>query len=124
MSRTVFIQTFYRQFDEFFGQLIQVFPSDQDFPAYKTGMSLFSKTNPLMVINAVREHVFPFEDIIRAKNEDFFLKHEFNEYTDDDAIDAVIRKIKNLWGVLTDANKAVVWSYIILLLDLAKRCVD
>jgi hypothetical protein len=87
-------------------------------------MTLFSKTNPIIVIKAVKEHVLPFEETIRAKNEDFFLKHEFSEYTEDDAVDAVIRKLKNLWGVLTDANKAIVWSYIILLLDLAKRCID
>jgi len=124
MSRKIFIDTFYRQFGEFFDQLIQVFPDDEDFPAYKMGVQLFSKTNPMMVIKAVQDHVFPFETTIRAKNEDFFLKHEFSEYTEDDTVDAVIRKLKNLWGVLTPANKTVVWTYIILLLDLAKRCIE
>lgn len=122
MSKKIFIDTFFKQFGEFMDQLIKVFPQDPDFVAYKMGLSLFHKTNPSLVIDTIKEHVLPFESTILAKNEDFFLKHEFKEYMDDDTIGSVILKLKGLWSVLTPENRTCVWDYIILLMNLAKRC--
>jgi hypothetical protein len=70
----------------------------------------------------VTKHVVPFEATVRARDSDFFLKYEFSEYADDSALDQVIGKLKNMWTTLSDNNKKVVWDYITLLLDLAKRC--
>lgn len=124
MSAKIFLDTFYNQFSDFMDQLIKVFPGDTDFLAYKTGLMLLRRTNPLLVVEQVYKHVAPFEDTIRAKNEDFFLKHGFDEQVEDnDTLDQVIQKLKGLWTNLTANNKEVVWSYTILLLDLAKRCV-
>lgn len=114
------MDAFYNQFSDFLGQLIQIFPEDTDFPAYKTALLLLQKTNPMLVIDQVVLHVVPFEETIRARNEDFFLKHDFADYTD--ALDQVIHKLKMLWTRLTEHDKRCVWDYIILLLDLAKRC--
>jgi hypothetical protein len=122
MSKRIFIDTFYSQFTEFMNELIKVFPSDPDFLAYKMGLSLFHKTNPSMIISTICEHVLPYEQSILAKNEDFFLKHDFKEYMDDDTVGSVILKLKGLWPALTPDNRECVWNYIILLMNLAKRC--
>lgn len=115
------MDTFYKQFADFLDQLTQVFPDDSDFPTYKTGLLLFQKTNPMLVITEVVQHVTPFEKILREKNEDFILKHEFAEY---DTVAQIIEKLKGMWTTLTPNNKQVVWTYLILLLDLAKKCVS
>lgn len=122
MSKRIFIDTFFNQFAQFMDQLIAVFPHDPDFMAYKMGIKLFHKTNPTLVISTIQEHVLPYEEMILAKNEDFFLKHEFKEYMDDDTIGAVIHKLKGLWSVLSPDNRTCVWDYIVLLMNLAKRC--
>lgn len=123
MSRKIFLDAFYGQFHDFLDQLIRVFPDDSDFPAYKTGLTLFQKTNPRIVPEQVHIHVTPFEKSIRARDEKFFLEYEFSEYADDNALDLIISKMKVLWAGMGDANKKVVWDYLTLLLDLASRCV-
>ena len=122
MSRKIFLDAFYGQFHDFLDQLIRVFPDDSDFPAYKTGLSLLQKTNPKLVPEQVFIHVTPFEQSIRARDETFFLEHQFPEYADDNALDLIISKMKDLWTTLSDTSKTVVWEYLTLLLDLAKRC--
>ena len=122
MSKKILLDAFYNQFSDFLSELTKAFPEDPDFPAYKTGLLLFQKTNPVLVIKAVHEHVSPYEETIRAKNVDFFLKHDYAGHIDnDDALDQVIQKLKGYWGEMTEANQTVVWKYITLLLDLAKR---
>jgi hypothetical protein len=122
MSKRIFIDTFFSQFAEFMNELIKVFPNDADFLAYKMGLSFFHKTNPTFIISTICEHVLPYEQTILAKNEDFFLKHDFKEYMSDDTVGSVILKLKSLWTVLTAENRECVWNYIILLTNLAKRC--
>lgn len=117
------MDAFYGQFSDFLDQLAQVFPGDSDFPTYKTGLILLQKTNPKIVPEQVVIHVVPFEATIRARDEKFFMDHGFDDYTSDDALGTVIMKMKSLWSTLTDNSKKVVWDYIILLMDLAKRSI-
>lgn len=102
-------------------QLVSVFPDDSDIPAYKTGLSLLQRTNPILLPKEVINHVAPFEASVRARDEKFFLDYAFNEYQDN-ALDQVIGKVKGLWSTLSENNKKCIWDYIILLLDLAYRC--
>ena len=125
MSKKILLDAFFNQFTDFLTELIRVFPGDTDFPAYKTGLGLLHKTNPMIVIQTVHEHVTPYEDQILSKNEDFILKHSFSDHTqNDDALEQVIRKLRDQWGLLTPNNKACIWSYVRILLELAKKCVS
>jgi hypothetical protein len=122
MSKKIFLDAFYNQFSDFLGQLAKLFPEDPDFPAYRTALLLFQKTNPVLVIKTVHEHVTPYEETIRAKNVDFFLKHDYSGHIEnDDALEQVIQKLKGYWSEMSDTDQEAVWSYITLLLDLAKR---
>jgi hypothetical protein len=122
MSKKIFLDAFYGQFSSFLDQLIAVFPDDTDFPTYKSGLFLLQKTNPKLVPEQVVTHVSPFEATIRARNEAFFKDRGFPEYADDNALDLVIQKMIQYWDALTKENKTVVWDYVTLLLDLARRC--
>lgn len=122
MSRKVFLDIFYTQFSEFLDQLIKVFPEDTDFPTYKSGLFLLQKTNPILVPDQILVHVGPFEETIKARDEKFFLNYGFDQYTDDNALDLIIKKMKGQWGSLSDNNKKVVWDYTTLLLSLARKC--
>ena len=125
MSKKIFIDVFFNQFSDFLTELSKVFPDDPDFPAYKIALGMLRKTNPMIVITTILTHVTPYEEMIKTKNSDFFLKREFSEHTNnDDALEQVIRKLKGLWTTLSEANQNVVWSYIILILDLCKKCAE
>ena len=123
MSKRAFNEAFFTQFHEFLKQLIQVFPGDSDFPAYDSALTFMQRLNPSMVISEFKTNVFPYEEILRAKNSDFFLNHTFDDVvTADMSMEAIIMKLKGLWSTLSDKSRDSIWTYIILLLDIAKRC--
>ena len=124
MSRKIFLDAFYNQFSDFLDQFITVFPSDSDFPTYKTGLHLLQKTNPKLVPEQVLIHVSPFEKTLRDRDERFFIDYSFTEYGDDDALGMIISKMKEQWTTLSENNKKCIWDYTNLLLDLAKKYIE
>ena len=122
MSKKIFIDAFFTQFHEFMSQLIEVFPDDPDFIVYDSGVSLLKNVNPGLVISEFNKYVFPYEQILRSKNSDFFLKHTFDSLGSDNTMQQVIYKLKGYWMSLSEANKESIWRYIILLMDIVKRC--
>jgi len=122
MSRKIFMDAFFTQFHEFMGQLIKVFPQDEDFPVYDQGVAMLQKVNPGLVLSEFTKHVTPFEETLRAKNDDFFMKHDFSEFDPENTMEQVIQKLKGYWIGMSDQNKSSIWNYIILLLDISKRC--
>jgi hypothetical protein len=116
------MDTFFNQFHSFLGELARVFPEDEDFPVYDTTLTLIQKMNPILVLTEFTKHVIPFETMIREKNSDFFLKHDFSEFDPDNTMDPIIKKLKGYWAEMSEANKDAIWKYIILLVDISKRC--
>ena len=122
MSKKIFIDAFFTQFHAFLGELARVFPEDEDFPAYDTALKLVESMNRGLVLSEFTKHVIPFETMIREKNSDFFLKHNFSEFDPDNTMDPIIKKLKGYWETMSDANKEAIWKYILLLVDISKRC--
>jgi hypothetical protein len=123
MSKKIFMDAFFTQFHEFMGQLIRVFPEDPDFTVYDSGVMMLQKINPGLVLAEFIKHVTPFEEIIRAKNSDFFIQTQIFIFDPENTMEQVIQKLKAYWVGLSDSNKESIWNYIILLLDISKRCV-
>jgi hypothetical protein len=123
MSKKIFMDAFFTQFHEFMGQLIRVFPEDPDFIVYDSGVMMLQKVNPGLVLVEFIKHVTPFEEIIRAKNSDFFIQTQIFIFDPENTMEQVIQKLKAYWVGLSDSNKESIWNYIILLLDISKRCV-
>ena len=123
MSKKIFMDAFFTQLHAFLGELGRVFPVDEDFPAYDTALTLMQKVNPVLVVSEFTKHVIPFETMIREKNTDFFLKHNFSEFDPDNTMDSIIKKLKGYWETMSEANKDAIWKYILLLVDISKRCV-
>ena len=123
MSKKIFMDAFFTQFHEFMGQLIKVFPEDPDFIVYDSGVMMLQKVNPGLVLAEFIKHVTPFEEVIRSKNSDFFIQTEIFIFDPENTMEQVIQKLKAYWVGLSDSNKESIWNYIILLLDISKRCV-
>lgn len=122
MSKKIFMDAFFTQFHEFMGQLITVFPEDSDFKMYDDGVSLVQRMNPAMVLSEFTKHVGPFEEVIRKRDDAFFMNHTFDSLEPDNTMENVIQKLKGYWVGLSEQNKSSIWGYIILLLDISKRC--
>lgn len=123
-SKAKLLSLFFDQWEAFLDELIRVFPSDTDFPRLKTYLRIGRTVNPKRVIAAVQNHMFPHENIVRARNADFFLKYPFSEYADKEDISYVIQKVKTLWYELSPANRDALFDYIILLVELLHRHLD
>uniref|UniRef100_A0A6C0F428 Uncharacterized protein n=1 Tax=viral metagenome TaxID=1070528 RepID=A0A6C0F428_9ZZZZ len=122
MSKKIFMDAFFTQFHEFMGQLIKVFPDDTDFRMYDDGVALIQRVNPAMVLTEFVKHVGPFDEVIRNRDDNFFMNHTFDSLQPDDTMEQVIQKLKGYWSGLSEQNKSSIWGYIILLLDISKRC--
>ena len=122
MSKKIFMDAFFTQFHEFMGQLTKVFPNDEDFKMYDDAVFLVQRMNPGLVISEFGKHVLPFEEVIRKRDDGFFMNHNFDSLEPDNTMEQVIQKLKGYWTTLSDQNKSSIWGYIILLLDIHNRC--
>lgn len=119
------LQKFNVTFAEFIEDLVKVIQDDPELRVYEILLRGAFATNPRYVCDAFHKFVvIPYEDEILKKNEDFFLKHDYNNLTeaDSNALE-VITRIKTYWKDLNDANKETVWKYFRVLVLLNKRIV-
>lgn len=123
MSKRVFLDAYFTQFHAFLAELSRVFPDDTDIPAYKAGLSLLQKTNPMLLVTEVIRNTAPYEKMIADRDADFFLKHDFaDNIAEDGTLEPIIQKIKGMWTSLSENNRKCIWDYITLLVGLAKKC--
>lgn len=123
MSKKIFMDAFFTQFQQFMAQLIQAYPNDPDFKMYSDGVALVQKVNPNLVLSEFGKHVGPYDEIIRKRDDAFFMNHTFDSLEPDNTMEQVIQKLKGYWEAMPEQNKSSIWGYIILLLDIHKRCV-
>ena len=123
MSKKIYIDAFFDQYEDLLKQCRTVFPSDPDWPIYIGGLGLFRRTNPMVVAQMTWKYVSPFEELIQKRDEAFFLDREYAEEADgDQSIEQTIGKLKAMWTQLTPHNRTIIWEYIANITYLAKKC--
>jgi hypothetical protein len=120
MSKKIYVDAFYDQYEDLLQQMVAVFPRDPDWARYRTGIAVFRRANPMVLVEKTWECVSPYEGEIRARDEAFFLTQPVTE----GAIVQTVSKLRDLWAQLTPHNRSIVWDYITNITYLAKRCVD
>jgi hypothetical protein len=124
MSKKILIDAFFNQYEDFLNQLKDVFPEDRDFPLYLAGLSIFRRTNPSIIVSKTWKHVSKFEDVLKRRDEEFFVKRDFSDITEgEEPLEQTVAKIRGMWSTLNDHNKKVVWDFINNITQLAKLCV-
>lgn len=118
MTKKIILDAFYGQLFEFLDQLTLVFPDDSDFPTFKTALQLTRRTNPTLGIREMSGYLLAVEKKIRSRNADYFLE---TTAPDGLAPDTLIQKLRTYWKSMSPQNQEVVWSYLNLLMELAKR---
>jgi hypothetical protein len=120
MSKKIYVDAFYDQYEDLLQQMIAVFPEDPDWPRYRTGIAVVRRANPMVLVTKTWECVSPYEEAIRRRDEAFFLTYPVS----DGQLVNTVGKLRGMWGQLTPHNRSIVWDYITNITYLAKRCAE
>lgn len=123
MSKKILIDAFFNQYEDFLNQIKDVFPEDPDWKLYISGLAIFRRTNPLIVVKKTWKHVAPFEEMITTRNEKFFMERDFSDITEgEEPLEQTIDKLRGMWGAMSPHNRRVVWDFVNNITALAKMC--
>ena len=123
VSRKIYLDAFYDQYEDFMQQMLQVFPNDPDWPLYIAGLAIFRRTNPLLVVKKTWKHISRFEEVIKARDEKFFVDRDYSDITEgEEPLEQTIDKLRTMWASLTPHNRRVVWDFANNITALAKMC--
>lgn len=123
MSKKILIDAFFNQYEDFLNQIKVVFPNDGDWQLYISGLAIFRRTNPLIVVKKTWKHVAPFQEMIAARDEKFFMERDYSDITEgEEPLEQTIDKIRAMWSVLNPHNRRVVWDFVNNIVSLAKMC--
>ena len=127
-SRALVLNAFNQKFEEFLGDLVNVFPEDTDFRMFKNSFNLVKNIDDRKVMTLFIQHSPMYRDHILAKNDAFFLGTDFGEIYKKDMNEnnitlELINKLKNLWRELNEENRKFVWKYFTLFLALQDKYV-
>lgn len=118
-----YLDKFNQTFREFADDVLKVFPHDDEFRMYNLALNAAVLLKPDIVINVFHEKVIvPFGDRILAKDETFFLNHEYDDVkNENEDASALIDKIKNYWVDMSPDDREVVWKYFRVLVHLGRK---
>ncbi len=123
MSKKIYIDAFFNQYEDFLNQLKDVFPEDGDWRLYLSGLAIFRRTNPLIIVKKTWKWVSKFEEVIQKRDESFFLTMDYSEYTEgEEPLEKTIEKLRGMWSVLDTHNRKIVWDFVSNITALAKMC--
>lgn len=100
--------------------LVAICPDVPDFTMLRNGVTLGMALDRRMAQQYFAMFVArPYGDQIRARDEAFFLEHN---YDDANVETDVVQKIKGVWSSLGAHNKDTIWKYFQLLVVLSDAC--
>lgn len=121
------IKVFNKTLMEFIEDLIFICPDIPDLRVFHSTARLCNNLDEKFSLGLFSACVtVPYKDLIFNKDEQFFLKENYNEYqpymlqygTDLN----IVEKLKSIWKELDDENKEKVWKYLQALIILNNRC--
>lgn len=122
-SRKIYLDAFYDQYEDFLQQMMVVFPEDPDWQLYIAGLAIFRRTNPLLVVKKTWKHISKFEEVIKKRDEKFFIERDYSDITEgEEPLEQTITKLKDMWARLSPHNRNIVWDYVNNVTFLAKKC--
>ena len=117
------LSAFNNQLSCFCGDLIRVYPEDNDLKTFKKSLEFLKKNNPRKIVEIFKVYVLPYSDQIKNCDEQFFLNETYDHITEgSEAGFTITTKIKNLWPELSENNKKTIWKYFDILTQLCIKC--
>ncbi len=122
-TKKILVYAFFNTYEDFMNQMIAVYPDDRDFPLYKSGLGMFRRVNPAIIVGKTWKWVSKFEGQIKERDERFFLEYDYSTDTEgEEPLEQTLEKLRSMWRELNEHNRKVVWDYVNLIMELARRC--
>jgi hypothetical protein len=122
MSKKIFIEAFYSQFNQFLDQLKAMYPDDPDFPTFASNLNMMKMMNPMFPVTFIKTDIIDkFGEKILERDESFFLTNTDIQQSAD--ID-IVYKLKGYISEMTPQNKEAVWSYLEILTKLTLKIIE
>jgi hypothetical protein len=114
---------FNRKMNEFLQDLQQTFHNHrqgQSFAECRAWANLSTKIDERTLQRYFARYVAqPYGHLIRARNDAFFLEHDFAK----EKLElTLLEDLKSLWSSMTEDNKEAIWNHLNLLVALNDRC--
>ena len=112
-----YLTAFNNQFNEFFDEIIKLFPSDVDIVNTKNSLQLMKKMNPRLIILCWKDFIAkPYGDEIAKGGMDYFISKDYStdvEKMENSAkILEVIDRLRKPLSLLHDQDKETAMKYI------------
>ena len=109
--------------------LFLVFPDYEYLRVFKEKFNLLTQFNVRKSIEYFKNGIYIYKEQIVNRNEDFFIKRNYNEdikdlqydsqYDSQWSLDQVLN-LKDLWSKLDDENKNIIWIYFNVLIKIVE----
>lgn len=120
-----YLSAFTNQMDAFASELTVMFPDDVDLKMALNMIRLIKKANPRKLLDIFEKFVSGYKTEILAKDERFFLNHDFNDVASktgqSDYTQSLVLQIKSHWSEMSDESKEAAWQYFIVLFKLSEK---
>ena len=128
-----YYESFNTKLEEFIGDLSATFPELNDIKSIKTSFVFAKSMNPRMPQQLFKSYVADkFGEKIMARDEGFFLEHDYKDVLDDSGMISgfdkssvdIIGQLKTMWKDMSTVNKDAVWKYLAVLVYLSDKCTE
>jgi len=116
------LSLFVNQLCSLCSELSDMYPEDVDIKMAKTSVDTMKRMNPKVLYSTFSQYVYPFSDQILSRNEDFFLKMDFNNIAGAEANNMMtVMNLKKYWSTMTEQTKECMWQYFGVLIKLCEK---
>ena len=109
------------QMTNLINELTSTYPNDKEMMIFKEKYNMLKSINSQLIIDYFIQYIYPYKELIKNENENFFLEGGGQEELNDKNGLRLRDNLKELWtNQMKDENKKVVWKYFktfILLID-------
>ena len=109
------------QITNLINELTSTYPNDKEMMIFKEKYNMLKSINSQLIIDYFIQYIYPYKELIKDENENFFLEGGGQEELNDKNGLRLRDNLKELWtNQMKDENKKVVWKYFktfILLID-------
>lgn len=117
-----YLNKFNITFNEFIDDISNLFPEDNELILYKTALKTAISLDKKLAYNTFNAKVTEkYSEQILARDETFFLEHDYSIIQVKKEYSSIIDKIKGYWSSMNEDNKNIVWKYFKVLILLSKK---
>jgi hypothetical protein len=124
MNKSELLTGFNNHINEFFNDVLTIFPNDTDIQVAQTSLLTVRKVNPRLIISIWKEYIMdPYHDEISKGNIDFFINKNYSsDLNSTENASAILQKIDTLREPIKQMGEENQQKTITYIQNLTKLC--